>query len=234
MYKGRKILAIIPARGGSKGIVNKNLTNLDGKKLLDYTAESLNKLKKIIDLSIISSDDFRIINHARKLGISAPFIRPKYLSGDKVDVTKVLVHSVKYLEEKKDFFFDIILCLEPTCPLRSHKDIIAAIKKIIDEKKSSVWSITETDSKYHPQKQLLVNKTNLKFYSPIGKKIIARQQLSKIYHRNGAVYAVSRDYLINQKKLIGKNTGYIISKNYMTSIDNHFDIKYLEWIKNNF
>ena len=234
MYKGRKILAIIPARGGSKGIVNKNLTNLDGKKLLDYTAESLNKLKKIIDLSIISSDDFRIINHARKLGISAPFIRPKYLSGDKVDVTKVLVHSVKYLEEKKDFFFDIILCLEPTCPLRSHKDIIEAIKKIIDEKKSSVWSITETDSKYHPQKQLLVNKTNLKFYSPIGKKIIARQQLSKIYHRNGAVYAVSRDYLINQKKLIGKNTGYIISKNYMTSIDNHFDIKYLEWIKNNF
>lgn len=234
MYKGRKILAIIPARGGSKGIVNKNLTNLDGKKLLDYTAESLNKLKKIIDLSIISSDDFRIINHARKLGISAPFIRPKYLSGDKVDVTKVLVHSVKYLEEKKDFFFDIILCLEPTCPLRSHKDIIAAIKKIIDEKKSSVWSITETDSKYHPQKQLLVNKTNIKFYSPIGKKIIARQQLSKIYHRNGAVYAVSRDYLINQKKLIGKNTGYIISKNYMTSIDNHFDIKYLEWIKNNF
>ena len=234
MYKGRKILAIIPARGGSKGIVNKNLTNLDGKKLLDYTAESLNKLKKIIDLSIISSDDFRIINHARKLGISAPFIRPKYLSGDKVDVTKVLVHSVKYLEEKKDFFFDIILCLEPTCPLRSHKDIIAAIKKIINEKKSSVWSITETDSKYHPQKQLLVNKRNLKFYSPIGKKIIARQQLSKIYHRNGAVYAVSRDYLINQKKLIGKNTGYIISKNYMTSIDNHFDIKYLEWIKNNF
>ena len=97
-----------------------------------------------------------------------------------------------------------------------------------------MWSITETDSKYHPQKQLLVNKTNLKFYSPIGKKIIARQQLSKIYHRNGAVYAVSRDYLINQKKLIGKNTGYIISKNYMTSIDNHFDIKYLEWIKNNF
>jgi len=234
MYKGRKILAIIPARGGSKGIVNKNLTNLDGKKLLDYTAESLNKLKKIIDLSIISSDDFRIINHARKLGISAPFIRPKYLSGDKVDVTKVLIHSVKYLEEKKDFFFDIILCLEPTCPLRSHKDIIAAIKKIINEKKSSVWSITETDSKYHPQKQLLVNKRNLNFYSPNGKKIIARQQLSKIYHRNGAVYAVSRDYLIKQKKLIGKNTGYIISKNYMTSIDNHYDIKYLEWIKNNF
>tara|TARA_B100000575_G_C22964082_1_gene556813 strand:- start:190 stop:894 length:705 start_codon:yes stop_codon:yes gene_type:complete len=234
MYKGKKILAIIPARGGSKGIVNKNLANLDGKKLLDYTAESLNKVKKIIDLSIISSDDFRIINHARKLGISAPFIRPKYLSGDKVDVTKVLIHSVKYLEEKKDFFFDIILCLEPTCPLRSHKDITAAIKKIINEKKSSVWSITETDSKYHPQKQLLVSKRNLKFYLPIGKKIFARQQLSKIYHRNGAVYAISRDYLINQKKLIGKNTGYIISKNYMTSIDNHFDIKYLEWIKNNF
>ena len=163
MYKGRKILAIIPARGGSKGIVNKNLTNLDGKKLLDYTAESLNKLKKIIDQSIISSDDFRIINHARKLGISAPFIRPKYLSGDKVDVTKVLIHSVKYLEEKKDFFFDIILCLEPTCPLRSHKDIIAAIKKIINEKKSSVWSITETDSKYHPQKQLLVTRQILNF-----------------------------------------------------------------------
>ena len=234
MYKGKKILAIIPARGGSKGIVNKNLTNLDGKKLLDYTAETLSKLKKIIDLSIISSDDFRIINHARKLGISAPFIRPKYLSGDKVDVTKVLVHSVKYLEEKKDFFFDVILCLEPTCPLRSSKDIIAAIKKIINEKKSSVWSITETDSKYHPNKQLKISRNKLKFFSNMGKKIIARQQLSKIYHRNGAVYAISRDYLMKKKKIIGNNTGYIISKNYMTSIDNYFDIQYLEWIKKNF
>ena len=107
-------------------------------------------------------------------------------------------------------------------------------KKIVDEKKNSVWSVSETDSKYHPQKQLLASKGSLKFYLPNGKKIIARQQLSKIYHRNGAVYAISRDYLINHKKLIGKNTGYIISKNYMSSIDTHFDIKYLEWIKKNF
>ena len=234
MFRGKKILAIIPARGGSKGIVNKNLTNFDGKKLLDYTAEALNKIKKIIDMSVISSDDQRIINYAKKLGISAPFVRPKYLSGDKVDVAKVLIHTVKYLEEKNGFSFDIILCLEPTCPLRTCKDIIAAIKKIVDEKKNSVWSVSETDSKYHPQKQLLASKGSLKFYLPNGKKIIARQQLSKIYHRNGAVYAISRDYLINHKKLIGKNTGYIISKNYMTSIDNNFDIKYLEWIKKNF
>ncbi len=234
MYKGKKILAIIPARGGSKGIVNKNLTKFNGKKLLDYTAEALNKIKKIIDMSIISSDDLKIINHARKLGIFVPFIRPKYLSGDKIDVTKVLIHSVKYLEKKNNLFFDVILCLEPTCPLRSYKDITAAIKKIVDEKKNSVWSISETDSKYHPYKQLLINKNKLNFFSNFGNKIIARQQLSKIYHRNGAVYAISRNYLINKKKIIGKNTGYIISKNYMTSIDNKFDIKYLEWIKKTF
>lgn len=234
MFKKKKILAIIPARGGSKGIINKNLTNFDGKKLLDYTAETLNKIKKIVDMTIISSDDHKIIDYAKKLKISAPFIRPKNLSGDKVDVTKVLMHSVRHLEKKHNFFFDIILCLEPTCPLRSYKDIIAAIKKIVNEKKDSVWSISETDSKYHPNKQLLTRKGYLKFYSPIGKKIIARQQLSKIYHRNGAVYAISKDFLMQQKKLIGKNTGYIISKNYMTSIDNNFDIKYLEWIKNNF
>ena len=234
MYKGKKILAIIPARGGSKGIINKNLTNFDGKKLLDYTAESLNKAKKYIDMSIVSSDDPKIINYSKKLKISAPFTRPKNLSGDKVDVTKVLVHSVNYLEKKHNFFFDIILCVEPTCPLRSYKDITAAIKKIVNEKRDSVWSISETDSKYHPNKQLLVTKGYLKFYSKIGKKIIARQQLSKIYHRNGAVYAISRDYLMSQKKLIGTNTGYIVSKNYMTSIDSYFDIKYLEWIKKNF
>ena len=234
MYKGKKILAIIPARGGSKGIINKNLTYFDGKKLLDYTAETLNKIKKFIDMSIVSSDDPKIINYSKKLKIIAPFTRPKSLSGDKVDVAKVLVHSVNYLEKKHNFFFDIILCIEPTCPLRSYKDIIAAIKKIINEKRDSVWSISETDSKYHPNKQLLASKGYLKFYSKLGKKIIARQQLSKIFHRNGAVYAISRDFLMNQKKVIGTNTGYIVSKNYMTSIDSYFDIKYLEWIKKNF
>ena len=80
----------------------------------------------------------------------------------------------------------------------------------------------------------MASKGYLKFYSKVGNKIIARQQLSKIFHRNGAVYAISRNFLMNQKKLIGTNTGYIVSKNYMTSIDSHFDIKYLEWIKKNF
>lgn len=234
MFKGKKILAVIPARGGSKGIHKKNIIKINGKNLLEHTFNCLNKIDKIIDKKIISSDSHEIIKYGRKFKFEIPFVRPQRLSGDRVDVKKVLLHAVKFLEQKEKSFFDIILCIEPTCPLRKSSDIMAAIKKIIMEKKDSVWSISETDSKYHPQKQLILKKKNLDFYSNKGKKIIARQQLSKTYYRNGAVYAISRDFLINKNKIIGKNTGYIISKNYMTSIDTMFDVKYSEWIQKNF
>ncbi len=230
MYKKKKILAIIPARGGSKGIKNKNLIKINNKELFFYISKNLKKVGKIIDKKIVSTDNKKIIKNATKYNIQTPFLRPKHLSGDRVAIVNVLIHAVKAVEKIDKTIYDIILCMEPTCPLRNSDDIIKSIKKIIDEKLDTVWTISETDNKYHPDKQLVIKNNCLEFFTSKGKNIIARQQLSKIYHRNGALYAISRDMLLKNKKILGKKNGYIISKNYMTSIDTEFDIKYTEWI----
>jgi CMP-N,N'-diacetyllegionaminic acid synthase len=232
MYCGKKILAIIPARGGSKGIPLKNLTKFKKKNLIENVKICLDNLKIKIDRVILSSDHKKIIQQAKKLKIDVPFVRPAKLSGDKVPIAKVLLHALNYIEKKDKLSYDILVVLEPTCPLREPNHIEKALKKLIKEKKDSVWSVSETDSKYHPFKQLYIKNNKLKFFSKkMGKKIIARQQLNKIFHRNGAVYALSIKYFKKTEEMIGKNTGYIICNKYLTSIDSVFDLKYSEWIK---
>ena len=234
MYCGKKILVIIPARGGSKGIHLKNLVKFKKKNLLENIKICLDNLKIKIDRVIISSDHKKIIKQAKKLKIDVPFIRPAKLSGDKVSIAKVLTHALNYIEKKDRIIYDILVVLEPTCPSRKPKHIEKALKKLIEEKKDSVWSVSETDSKYHPFKQLYIKNNKLNFFSKkMGKRIIARQQLNKTFHRNGAVYALSTKYFKKTEEMIGKNTGYIICNKYLTSIDSIFDLKYSEWIEKN-
>ena len=97
MYCGKKILAIIPARGGSKGIYLKNLIKFNGLKLFEHIKICLNKINIKIDKVIVSTDHKKIIKEGIKFGFDTPFIRPKKLSGDKVDVAKVIIHAIKFI-----------------------------------------------------------------------------------------------------------------------------------------
>ena len=101
--------------------------------------------------------------------------------------------------------YDIILMLQPTSPLRTSNVVKECLYKLVDENLDSVWTISESDSKFHPKKQLKLGLNgSINFYNKDGHKIIARQQLDTLYHRNGVAYAVTRECLINQNSILGK------------------------------
>lgn len=218
MYKDKKILAIIPARGGSKGVPKKNIHPLMGKPLIQWTAE-LVKDVSLIDRSIVSTDSKEISDVAVAHGLEVPFFRPENLSGDRIGDLEVLQHSLIEMERINGYEFDIILMLQPTSPLRKKSHVEDCIVKIVDESKDAVWTVSEVDLKYHPLKQLTYEGNELRLFSDEGKKIIARQQLKPTYYRNGGCYAFTRNCLLDKKSIYGERTGAVITSGPMVSID---------------
>lgn len=228
MYKDKKILVVIPARGGSKGIKHKNLRTVKGIPMVGLVGEVIKNIA-IIDRSVVSTDHEEIANVAEEYGISAPFRRPKYLSGDRIGDLEVLTHALETIEKTDQCTYDIIVMLQPTSPLRTREHIEQTITKLIDENLDATWTISETDSKGHPLKQLTLNNDLINYYDKNGAQIIARQQLTPVYHRNGAAYAITRKCLLDQKTIMGEKTGAILVKEPMISIDTEFDIELVEF-----
>ena len=224
MYKNKTILAIVPARGNSKGIKNKNLKKIKGFSLVEHAGNILKRISWI-DYSIISSDSDKIIKAAKKSNLECIFKRPKNISGDRIGDHAVIEHALKTVEKLKKNKIDIILLIQPTSPLRKVMHIKNVIKKIIDKKLDSVWTISKIDLKFHPLKQLTLQNNILSHYNEKGKSIIARQQLNNTYYRNGVAYAVTRKLVLKNKNLIGnKSSGYLINTP-QVSIDTLKDLK---------
>tara|TARA_B100000787_G_C16188349_1_gene295965 strand:+ start:225 stop:929 length:705 start_codon:yes stop_codon:yes gene_type:complete len=232
MYKNFRILAVVLARGGSKGIKLKNLKKIKNKTLVGHVGNFCEKIK-IIDQAVISTDHIKIGNEGKKNGLDFFFIRPKNLSKDIVSDDDVILHSLKKSEKYFKCKFDVIVSLPPTSPLRKKNTVIKAIKLLIDKKFDNVWSISKTDSKFHPLKQLKLDHDKLKFYNKNGVKIISRQQLNQVYFRNGSVYVINRNSFLRDKKIFNDNTGYVIDKSSQISIDTLEDIKLVKnYLKN--
>ena len=229
MINDQNILCVIPARGGSKGIHYKNLKKIKGISLVARAGRIANKIKEI-DRVILSSEDEKIILEAQKFGISVPFIRPKHLSGGRISDYQVLTHALKKVEKIDKKEYDIIVMLQPTSPMRKPHHVINAINKLIKNKLDSLWTVSKTDSKSHPLKQMILRGEKLDYYDQNGAKIIARQQLEDIYHRNGIAYVFTRECLMKQKTIKGKNSGALIIEGINISIDNYFDLELVEFL----
>ena len=128
--------------------------------------------------------------------------------------------------------FDVIVSFPPTSPLRKMNDVILSIKRLIDKKYDAVWTVSNVDSKFHPFKSLIIRNKKLSFFSEMGKKIKYRQQLSKTYFRNGACYVFSRKTVL-KKRILTKNTGFVISKTDQISIDDINDLSIARKIMKN-
>jgi len=223
LYKNHKILAIVLARAGSKGIKNKNLRRINGISLVGRAGIFASKIK-YIDLSIVSTDSKIIGKEADKYNLKFLFKRPKNLSGSKISEELVLKNALIETEKKIKKKFDVVVSLAPTSPLRKSHDVIQSIKKLIDNKYDAVWTISETDKKFHPYKSLKLKKDKLKFFSKEGIKVKYRQQLTNTYFRNGAAYVLSRKSVI-KKKILPENSSFVISKSNQISIDTLKDLK---------
>ena len=143
-----KILGIIPARGGSKGLKRKNILPLGEKPLLQYTWESA-KNSKLLTKVILSSEDQEIIEVAKGLGLEVPFKRPEHLAQDATTSLEVLKHALQYFKEKGESF-DAVCLLQPTTPFRESELIDKAIQKFISHSLDSLVSVREVPHEYNP------------------------------------------------------------------------------------
>jgi CMP-N-acetylneuraminic acid synthetase len=219
MFKGRSILAVVPARGGSKGVKLKNIHPLMGIPLIAHTRNLIRELG-YVDKAIVSTDHPAIVEAARKAGLEAPFMRPEELSGDRISDFQVLYHAVTEIERLEGVQYEVIVMLQPTSPLRKPDHVTGVIAKLITEGWDAVWAVSPTDLKYHPLKQLKLGENGtVEYCDPRGAAIIARQQLDPIYHRNGAAYAYTRECLLEQRTVKGKRTAGFIIGEPMISID---------------
>ena len=232
MLLDKKILVVVPARGGSKGIKLKNIRPLKGVPLVALVGKVIKQLP-YIDRSVVSTDHPEIARIAKEAGIDVPFMRPEKLSGDRISDWSVLHHALKATEEADNEIYDVIVMLQPTSPLRKPEHITATIEKLINGNYDAVWTLSETDSKYHPLKQLILKDDQVGYYDIKGSKVIARQQLDQAYHRNGVAYAISRDCLVNQKSIKGQKTSAVIIDESTVNIDTEDDFKYAEYLLRN-
>ena len=186
------------ARGGSKTIKNKNLVKIKKIPLVGLVGKLVKKMK-IIDKALVSTDSDRIGKTSQKYGLDYFFKRPKNISGDIVSDFKVLEHALKTTEKILRRKFDIIISLPPTSPLRDKNYIEKGIKKLIKNKYDSLWTVSKIDTKFHPEKQLVLKKNKLNYFHRNGPRVIARQQLSDMYYRNGVAYIMTRDCILKKE-----------------------------------
>lgn len=205
-----KILGIIPARGGSKGVPGKNIKLLDGKPLLQYTSEIALESQYLTDV-ILSSDDKQIITVAKSLGIQVPFLRPEELAKDTIPTIDVIIHALQWYENQA-VFFDAVCLLQVTSPFRTVEFLDKAIEKFIASGCDSLVSVQKVPHEYNPHWTFEVNpEGNLKIATGEEKIISRRQELTEAYHRDGSIYIMKTEVLLQQHSLYGKSISFIES-----------------------
>jgi CMP-N-acetylneuraminic acid synthetase len=228
LLDSRRILAVVPARGGSKGVRLKNIHPLAGLPLIAHVGRLLQQIP-VVDRSVVSTDDDAIVREAQRSGLQAPFRRPASLSGDLIGDHQVLQHALSTMESMDSTRYDVVLMLQPTSPLRRPAHVMAVLEKLVAESWDAVWTVSPTDLKYHPLKQLTVSENGfMDYYDPAAADIIARQQLTPVYHRNGAAYAFTRECLLEQRTIRGARTGAVVIEDPLISIDTLEDFRLAE------
>ena len=227
MRSNRRVLVVVPARGGSKGVALKNLRPAAGVPLVARVGHLVRELDWV-DRAVVSTDHPEIAEVARRSGLDAPFSRPPELSGDRVGDLEVLTHALQTVEEIDGERYDVVVMLQPTSPLRRPEHVTATVDKLTAGGFDSVWTVSPTDSKSHPLKQLVFEADRLGYWDPGGAGIVARQQLTPVYHRNGAAYAITRECLLGQKSVLGQRASAVVIDEPMLSIDTSADFARVE------
>ena len=228
MYKGKNILGLIPARGGSKGLPRKNIKPLLGKPLITWTIEQA-LASKYLDRVVVSTDDKEIAEISKKYGAEVPFMRPKELAKDNAKGIDVVLHAIDWLKENDNRKqYDLIILLQPTSPLRTTEDIDKAIELLFLKEAKAIVSVCEVD--HHPLwANTLPEDGSMKDF--IRREVMNknRQELPIFYRLNGAIYLAYCDYIKKQKSFFGEKTfAYIMPRERSVDIDDEIDLKLAE------
>lgn len=219
----KKILAIIPARGGSKRILNKNIKLFLGQPLISYSILQA-KESKYVDRLVVSTDDDKIASISKKNGVEV-IIRPEDLAKDESPMILTIQHTLDFLNKLEGYMPDIVVLLQPTSPLRKSQDIDDCIEKLLKLNADSAETFCEV--KDHPELMFRMINNKLKPFNPLALEKRS-QEFEKLYVENGAVYVITRETL-NKNTLYGNKHIPIIMEWYNSiDIDDDVDFKIAE------
>lgn len=229
MYKNKTFLAIIPARGGSKGLTGKNIKELCGKPLIAWSIEAGLK-SKYLDEVMVTTDYQNIAEISKQYGANVPFLRPDELASDTATSFDAIKHTIEYYKNELSKEFDYIVLLEPTSPLREANDIDNMIEKIIQNEDNfdSIVSIGEVHE--HPSiMKKIVNKNYLSSYCVELEMKSRRQDNDIAYFPYGVAYIVKTKSLLDERTFYTKrNTFYEIRRYQCYEIDDMYDFLAIE------
>lgn len=232
MIEGKSILAIIPARGESKRMPQKNLSPLAGKPLITYTIDAALK-SKYIDEVLVSTDNKEIAKVSTTFGANVPFLRPRELGTDMARSIDVVFHTLDFFRKELHKEFDYFILLQPTSPLRSAVHIDSALEFLLKKKALAVISVCEVN--HHPfWSNELPRDLSMKNF--ISKKIENQnsQELPKYFRLNGAIYICQvRKFLIEKSFFLKEKTcAFIMDRNKSIDIDEDLDLRIAECLIN--
>lgn len=218
-----RALGLIPARGGSKGVVRKNLRLAGGRTLLEHAVRAAGAARRL-DAFAVTSDDAEILDAARAL--DAPVVeRPAGLAEDATPMVPVLVHALEEMERRTHGRFDVVVLLQPTSPIRRGADIDAAVERLAaDPSADSVIGVCRMDD-VHPARMYRLEEGDRLVPLDPERERLNRQDLPPVYYRNGAVYAVRRDTLVRDGRVMGAHAAALVMPTaWLANVDDERDL----------
>ena len=224
-----KFIGIVPARGGSKGIKDKNLKSIGGKSLLE---RAINSAIEYMDV-VVSTDSELIKSNALKLGAKVPFLRPSFLANDEANTIDVLIHAIKEYESLMYSKYDYVFLIEPTSPFRNSAHIKEVINKLKTNQFKTIISVCNLERK--PENIFIKGKYLKKYIQKPNHKFEQRQLMRSLCRLNSAIYATKSEDLLSQRKILVDPIGFInMSDIESINIDSHLDLDYANFISKKF
>ena len=224
MIGDKKVLALIPARGGSKGIPHKNIIDLCGRPLIEYSI-SASRSSKYIDRVIVSTDDAEIARVSKESGADIPFLRPAELAGDNSKTVDAVLHAIKWLKANGENYHILVL-LQPTQPLRTSEDIDTAIEKFIQSNYQALVSVSPVDDN-----PLLIRSIEKGRLIPLlnTSSTCRRQDMPTYYRVNGCIYINLIDELNEATSFNDNTVPFVMSREHSVDIDEMRDLYIAEY-----
>lgn len=229
-FCGYHVLAVVPARGGSKSIPRKNLRHVGGISLVGRAAKIATSMSWI-DRAILSTDDQEIADEGRSHGLEVPFIRPDDLAADLSTSVDMWRHAWVESEKHYGMHFDISILLEPTSPLRRSQDIEATMKALLDGDHLAAATVSKAPAHFTPHKCLTIDSQgHIGFYLKNGAQFSIRQKIPCYYFRNGVCYALKRETLLDKGFILEERCAAVVLERPLVNIDEPIDLELAEFL----
>ena len=231
MYGESKVLAVVPARGGSKSIPRKNLCRVGGISLLGRAARTARALTWL-DRAVVSTDDPEIAEEGVRFGLEAPFLRPEELAGDLATSVDMWRHAWLTCEEHYGTRFDASVLLEPTSPLRRPEDVESTLSALLEGDYLAAATVSRAPAHFTPHKCLTVDQQGfIGFYLEGGARFSVRQKIpGSYYYRNGVCYAVKRETVVDRRQILEERCAAVVIERPLVNIDEPFDLELAEFL----